>query len=112
MPTKRRIVFRNETLMLRAYAQTYLPNEAPLTFAPAVLREAAMTLVDVRNAFRRGRVTSAKVDAGGFLWTVETEEEVGTTVRLLVWVLAEMRAVNLRSVERNSMPMEEPHDAA
>lgn len=100
-----------ETTWIRAYARTYIPNETPFSFPPALLRAAGVTLVDVRNICRRGRVIYAdKLEEPGALWVVEGEDMQGRVVRLEIIVVSEEISVSLRDLE--IVVKEECNDAA
>jgi hypothetical protein len=90
-----------ETVWLREYASTYLPNERAMSFTPEMLRREGVTLVDVRNALRNGTVTNAdKIDGPDATWWVEGQDIDGSILLLTVVVVSETLEVSLCSVRK------------
>ena len=89
-----------ETEWIRAYARTYIVSETPFSYCPQKLREIGVTLVDIRNICRRGRVVYAnKLDGPGALWIVEGADMDERKIRWVIVVVSEEISVSLRSVE-------------
>ncbi len=89
-----------ETTWIREYAQTYLPTEIGFSFSAEMLRKAGISLVAVRNVFRRGYVVcSEKLDGPGAIWVVEGDDNGGDQFRLTIRVVSECLEVTLLGVE-------------
>ena len=105
-----------ETVWIRQYARAYLPHETGFSFSAEMLRREGVTLIDVRNVFRKGVVTYAnKLDDPGAIWVVEGEDVDGRQLRITVIVVSEILEVRLRKVERvvaEVKVQEKPNDAA
>lgn len=102
-----------ETIWIRAYACTYLPNEGAFTFPPQVLRDAHVTLVDVRNALRTATVTySNKLDDPGAIWIAEGFDADDRKLEIKLHVISSEISVTLKSVVVLEVRKEGPDDAA
>jgi hypothetical protein len=102
-----------ETVWLREYANTYLPAETSFSYCPEVLRRHRLSLIDVRELFRCGRMVHAtKLDEPGAIWMVEAEMEDGRRFRLEVHVISDLMELSLKDVEELSKGEDESHDAA
>lgn len=101
MPPQPKRVCELETVWIREFARTYLPSEAGFTCAPERLRQAGLTLIGVKNVFRRGHVVFAdKLDEPGALWIIEGNDNDGVRFRITVKVETERQAVDLQKVEK------------
>jgi hypothetical protein len=113
MPPQLKRVCDVETTWIREYAKTYLPSEAGFSFSADHLREVGLTLIGIRNIFRRGYVTfSDKLDGPGAVWIVEGNDNGGDRFRLTVTVISESLAVDLVRAERVSVEENDNDDAA
>jgi hypothetical protein len=105
-----------ETIWIRQYARAYLPNETGFSFSAEMLRREGVTLIDVRNVFRKGVVTYAdKLNDPGAIWVVEGEDVDGRPLRITVIVVSEILEVRLKKLERvvaKAKVQERPNDAA
>jgi len=102
-----------ETVWIREFASMYLPSETGLSYAPQSLRDAGISLLDVRNICRRGYVVFAdKLNGPGAVWVIEGDNNDGESFRLTVTVITEQLAVDLNKVERltGSVSLEEKRD--
>ncbi|GJE26238.1 hypothetical protein [Methylobacterium organophilum] len=90
-----------ETVWLRDYARTYMPCEAAFSFSADALRRARVSLIDIRHAFRVGRVIHAdKLDEPGAIWTVVGDDCDGQALMIIILVVTEMLSVEVRDVRR------------
>lgn len=101
MGAKRKRALDIETVWLRDYARTYLPCEAAFSYSADALRRARVSLIDIRHAFRVGRVLhSEKLDDPGAEWTVVGEDCDGQSLMIIILVVTEMLSVRVRDVRR------------
>ncbi|WP_430911117.1 hypothetical protein [Methylobacterium sp. sgz302541] len=101
MVAKRRRKPSIETVWLQDYARTYLPCEAAFSYSADALRRARVSLIDIRHAFRVGRVVrSEKLDEPGAEWVVEGEDCDGRSLIIIVLVVTETLSVRVRDVRR------------
>ena len=90
-----------ETVWIREYARTYLPTEIGFAFSADMLRETGISLVAIRNVFRRGHVVySEKLDGPGAIWVVEGDDNGGDEFRLTIRVVSECQEVTLLEMSR------------
>ena len=118
MPPQPKNVCSLETVWIREFAKTYSPAEVGLSYPPQRLREAGISLIGIRNVFRRGYVVFAdKLDGLGARWVIDGENNEGENFRIVADVITEQMAVDLKRVERVAMQVKseeinDGHDAA
>src|SRR4051812_13786782 len=114
MPPQPKRAFRHETTWIREYAKTYLPNEVGFSYEPQDLRDAGISIIGIRNIFRRGRVVYRnKLEGPGAVWIIEGDNNDEERFRLTVVVISESIAVSLMRAERvNERKVEDNNDAA
>ncbi|RAI37105.1 hypothetical protein [Rhodoplanes serenus] len=102
-----------ETEWLRAFASTYLPADGALIFEPPMLRDAEVSLIDLRHLFKKGRVVTAdKLDGPGACWSVVGCDCEGNPLEARVDVVSEEITVILRDVRRPMFEKGSDDDAA
>ena len=70
-------------------------------YAPARLREAGISLVEIRNVLRGGDVVFAdKLDRPGARWVIIGETSDGERLEVTLIVISELLSVTLERVER------------
>ncbi|WP_296578832.1 DUF4258 domain-containing protein [Phreatobacter sp.] len=100
MPSQSPRILEFETNWIRAYAETYMPSDAPFSFRPAQLRATGLSLVDIRNVLRSGLVVfSEKHDGPGARWVVEGHDDDGRRIRVWLEVESSLVRVELRKIE-------------
>lgn len=99
------------TEWIRGYAQTCVPSELSFEFSEADLLAKDLSLLDVLDLFREGKVVYAdKLDGPGGYWVIEGEDAEGRTLSAEIVVISESLTVRLLSIDL--VAKEDTHDAA